>query len=92
MSMLDIALKQADYAIVITSLGTGTTNLIPSTAEVPEITCRAETMIKYRKKLSELEALLEQYKALLEKDKAALLSVMSNMVQMDAVLAGRFGH
>ena len=89
-STFDITIKQMIYRSVLDSLKTNTANLTPSTADIPEVVCRADTMIKYREKLSELEALLEQYKALLQKDYVSMKSVENNMLQMDDLIAGRF--
>ncbi len=88
MSSYDISLNHAIYEAALSSLKTGTENLTPPTTDVAAIVCQADTMIKYREKLSEIEAVLEQYKALLQRDQTALVSVQSNFVKMDGVLAG----
>jgi len=92
MSAFDIALRIDPYDIALNQLQSGTANVTPSTADVPEISCQADTMKKYREKLSELEVLLEEYKVLLQKDHIAMKSVQSNMVSLDGAIAGRYRY
>ena len=90
MSVLEIAFKNVDYDIQLNLVVTAKDNLTPSAADVAEISCRADTMKKYRAKLSEVEGLLEQYKNLLGKDYLALKSVKGSLLQMDETLSRRF--
>ena len=88
MPVSDIAIDFAPFESALSSLNAGIVNLEPSTADVAPITCQAYVMMEYREKLTEVGALLEQYKALLEKDHAALMSVMRDMALADDALAG----
>ncbi len=68
-----VGLKQSEFGIAVSSLRAATEGLTPSISDVGEVVCQSDTMRQYRVALSELESLLELYKALLEKDRGGLL-------------------
>ena len=88
--MLNLIFQPDEYRAALQLLKTGHANLLPSTTDIPEILCYAEGMKKYREKLSELDALLEQYKVLLQKDQTAMQSVRNQLINVDKLLSNSF--
>jgi hypothetical protein len=88
----DIAVSIAPFEAALTLLGIALTNVSPSTAEVAEISSQAATMRAYRERLTDIQALLEQYLGLLERDKAALGIALESLIEADqASAAGLLG-
>ena len=83
----DIAVSIAPFEVALTLLSIALTNISPSTAEVAEINSQAATMRAYRDRLTDIQALLEQYLGLLERDKAALGIALQSLIEADQASA-----
>lgn len=84
MSETRVSINTFSYSSAVFQLTIDSGRLDTSTVDVPDITCQADTLKLFRDKLSELESLLEQYKALLAKDCTDLKSVQTNLIQADS--------